>query len=148
MNAPPRVVLDTNVLVSALIFGGTGWRWLRAEWQEQRLLPLVSHATADELVRVLAYPKFTLTADERESLLADYLPWTEVVDIPDVLLDVPDVRDPNDRPFLCLALAGKADALVSGDDDLLSLRATWKRVPVMSVATFKQWHERQLRGSN
>ena len=43
-------------------------------WQHGRCIPLVSQATAAELIRVLAYPKFKLSAAEREELLADYLP--------------------------------------------------------------------------
>ena len=47
---------------------------LRTAWQSGLCLPLVSTATARELVRVLAYPKFRLTVDEQQELLADYLP--------------------------------------------------------------------------
>lgn len=136
---PLRVVLDTNVLVSALVFGNDDWRWLRAAWQEHRVLPLVSRATADELFRVLAYPKFRLDPRERESLLADYLPYAEVVDLPEEIAGVPSVRDPDDTPFLALAVAGEADVLVSGDDDLRSLAAAWKRVLIMTPADLRQW---------
>ena len=59
------------------------------------------------------YPKFRLTGDEREDLLADYLPWCETV-IVSKPPAVPECRDFSDRPFLELALAGKADALVTG----------------------------------
>lgn len=56
MSAPPRVVLDTNVVVSALLFGGGAAAAVRAAWQAGRIAPLASTATAGELVRVLAYP--------------------------------------------------------------------------------------------
>ncbi len=56
-----------------------------------------------------------------------YLPYCEVVDVVEPPV-VPDCRDPSDRPFLELALAGWADALVTGDSDLLAL------APVFSVA--------------
>ena len=58
---PPRVVLDTHVVLSALLFGGGPAGRVRAGWQEGRFVPLVSTATAQELVRVLAYPKFRLS---------------------------------------------------------------------------------------
>ena len=51
---PPRVVLDTNVLVSALVFGGRRWLGLRNAWQSGRLVPLVGRATADELLQRLS----------------------------------------------------------------------------------------------
>ncbi len=119
--ALPRVVLDTNVVLSALLFGGGATGLVRQAWQAGRLRPLVSTATAQELMRVLAYPKFKLSADEQRELLADYLPFAEVVALPDPPPRVPDCRDPHDLPFLHLAAAGKADMLVSGDADLLSL---------------------------
>lgn len=68
----PRVVLDTNCLVSALIFSRRNFAWLREAWLNKRFVPLASHDTVSELIRVLAYPKFKLTHDDRESLLAEF----------------------------------------------------------------------------
>ena len=121
-----RLVLDTNVLVSALLFPAGTVSWLRNAWQAQAVVPLASRDTTAELIRVLSYPKFQLTADEREELLADYLPWCETVSVSEPPA-VPACRDPFDRPFLELALVGHADALVTGDQDLLAL------VPLFSV---------------
>lgn len=118
-----RVVLDTNVLVSALVFRTGNPSALRVAWQSERILPLVSRDTASELIRVLAYPKFRLSDTERNDLLAEYLPWCESIDVPTDIA-VPDVRDPDDRVFLRLAIAGQANMLVTGDDDLLSLAET------------------------
>lgn len=95
-----------------------------------------SAATAQELVRVLAYPKFRLTAGEQQDLLADYLPWVQVVRIPEPPPAVPPCRDPFDLPFLHLAIAGRAHALVSGDKDLLALVGTGGLCPVLSVEAF------------
>lgn len=117
----PRVVLDTNIVLSALVFGGGPSARVRAAWQAGAFTPLVCTATAQELVRVLAYPKFKLSAAEREELLADYLPWCATVQIPEPPPVVPECRDPFDTVFLHLAAAGKAKALVSGDGDLLAL---------------------------
>jgi putative PIN family toxin of toxin-antitoxin system len=119
--AVPRAVLDTHVVLSALLFGGGATGQVRQAWQAGLLRPLASTATVQELLRVLAYPKFKLTPDEQRELLADYLPFAEVVTIPEPPPRVPDCRDPHDLPFLHLATAGKADMLVSGDADLLSL---------------------------
>jgi predicted nucleic acid-binding protein len=54
-------------------------------------------------------------------LLADYLPYCETVRIPPDPPEPPACRDPFDIPFLQLAVLGKADFLVTGDKDLLSL---------------------------
>jgi putative PIN family toxin of toxin-antitoxin system len=121
MKRSPRVVIDTNLVLSALVFAGGRLAPLRLAWQDQRVLPLVSRATAAELIRALAYPKFKLAAHEQEELLADYLPYCKTVRIPVPPPATPPCRDPFDVPFLELALAGKADALVTGDKDLLSL---------------------------
>jgi len=84
-------------------------------------VPLLSRSTAAGLIRVLAYPKFKLAPEEQHELLADYLPWTEVFRVPEPLPGAPACRDPQDLPFLHLALAAKAAALVTGDADLLVL---------------------------
>jgi putative PIN family toxin of toxin-antitoxin system len=118
---PLRVVLDTNVVLSALVFAKGMTASLRVAWQAGECVPLVSTATAQELVRVLAYPKFRLDAQEQTELLADYLPFTEVVTVPHPPPVVPECRDPLDLPFLHVAQAGRAQWLVTGDADLLVL---------------------------
>lgn len=135
-DAPPRVVLDTNVVLSALLFGGGPAARVRAGWQTGRFVPLASTATAQELVRVLAYPKFKLAPPEQEELLADVMPWLEVVRISDPPPRVPACRDPFDLPFLHLAVAGNARALVSGDRDLLALAGTRGLCAVLTVDEF------------
>ena len=72
---PPAVVIDTNLVLSALVFAQGRLAPLRAAWHRGTCIPLVSQATATELIRVLAYPKFKLSVAEREELLADYLPY-------------------------------------------------------------------------
>jgi len=118
-----RVVLDTNIVLSALVFGNGRLSWLRHAWQAGTLKPVVCRETVEELLRVLAYPKFRLNAEEREELLADFLPWAETAVLSDDPLDdLPDCRDLADLVFMRLARAAKVDALVSGDGDLLALR--------------------------
>jgi putative PIN family toxin of toxin-antitoxin system len=134
------VVLDTNVVLSALLFGGGAVARIRTGWQSGRLLPLASTAAAQELVRVLAYPKFGLAAAEPMELLADYMPWVHVVAIPAPPPSVPHCRDPFDLPFLHLAVAGKARALVSGDRDLLELAGARGLCPILSVDAFCRLH--------
>lgn len=127
MSAAVRVVLDTNVVLSALVFRGGAAGQVRQAWQRGLLLPLASTATVQELVRVLAYPKFRLSKAEQDELLADYLPYAETVRIPQPPPTVPDCRDVLDLPFMYLAMAGKAQVLVSGDRDLLAITDEFER---------------------
>lgn len=127
MKAPLRVVLDTNVVLSALVFGGGLPARVRHAWQQGGLQPLTSKDTAQELVRVLAYPKFRLSHAEQQELLADYLPYTETVRMPHPPPVVPQCRDAQDVMFLQLALAGKARILVSGDRDLLAVATPFQQ---------------------
>lgn len=120
----PRVVLDTNAVLSALVFATGHVSGLRGAWQQGLIRPLVSAPTVRELMRVLAYPKFKLSEADRHELLADYLPFTEGVTVPEPPPRVPPCRDPHDLPFLHLAVAGRAGWLVTGDRDLLELAAT------------------------
>lgn len=117
----PRVVIDTNLVLSALVFAQGRLAPLRHAWQGARCHPLISSTTAAELIRVLAYPKFKLTATEQQELLADYLPYCTTVRMPARPPKTPACRDPFDLPFLQLAVAGEAAYLVTGDQDLLSL---------------------------
>ncbi len=121
---PTRVVLDTNVVLSALLFAQGRLAPLRSAWRKPALQPLVSAATTKELVRVLSYPKFQLAAAEQQELLGDYLPYCETVRMPPDPPGTLECRDPFDIPFLHLAIMGKADFLVSGDKDLLILADT------------------------
>ena len=139
MSAPVRVVLDSNVVLSALVFGGGAAGQVRRAWQKGVLLPLASTATGQELVRVLAYPKFRLSQAEQDELLADYLPYAQAVRIPQPPPQVPPCRDVLDEPFMHLAMAGKAQVLVSGDRDLLAIAAEFERAsgcPILTLDVF------------
>lgn len=127
-----RAVLDTNVVVSALLFDGPASR-LVALWQHRRFLPIISKPILREYLRVLAYPKFRLTAREIHQTLDELLPHAEVASAKRRLRVIR--RDPADNRFLECAVAGNARYLVSGDDDLLSLRS-FREIRIVSVAEF------------
>jgi len=121
-----RAVFDTNVVVSALVFGGR-LRWLRQAWISGAVIPIVCRETTTELLRVLTYSKFRLDAADREALLAEYLPFAEVMPLPNPLPELPVAcRDRDDAIFLHLAIAAGADLLISGDNDLAALAAVYK----------------------
>jgi uncharacterized protein len=130
-----RAVFDTNVIVSALIFGRR-LRWLRKAWASGTVVPIVCRETVAEVLRVLAYPKFRLDVADREILLGDYLPYAEIVPLLDPQPELPvTCRDRDDAVFLYLAIASKADVLVSGDTDLTVLASAY---PVISPAALQQ----------
>jgi hypothetical protein len=128
-----RVVLDTNVLVSALLFRGPAAA-VHAAWTAGRFVPLISHQTLDEYVRVLAYPKFSLAEEEIGWLIRhELLRWAEPVT---VTTSVDAVRnDPADNRFLELAVDGNADLVASGDRHLLDL-GSWRGIPILSTRDF------------
>jgi uncharacterized protein len=130
-----RVVIDTNILVSALVFSQGKVAALRLAWQAGQFQPLVSKVTTTELIRVFAYTKFKLTPEDQEELLADYLPFCATVQMPSKLPPVPPCRDPFDLPFLHLAVVGRANYLVTGDRDLLSLADEFA-CPIVTVEHF------------
>lgn len=118
-----RVVLDTNTVVSALLFPKGRLCWLPARWTTGRVLPLISSETARELIRVLAYLKFALTPAHIQAVLAAYLPFSETPDRQQVSHAARVCRDSDDQIFVVLAFDGRADVLVSGDKALLEMRS-------------------------
>lgn len=131
------VVFDTGVVVSGLLFPSESATRLRGVWRSATFDTVVSAATLEELVRVLGYPKFRLTASEIESLLSDFLPCTRLVRVdPDCGDSLPRCRDLEDQKFLDLAATSKASALVTGDRDLLDLAGQVTRFEILTPARF------------
>ena len=128
-----RVVLDTNVLVSALLFTGVTSE-LVPLWHKGTIAVLISREILEEYLRVLAYPKFQLSEGEIKDLIQEeLLPFVQVIK-PGIRVHVVK-RDPSDNKFLECAIAGKADVLVSGDKDLLALRH-YRRIRIQTPAHF------------
>lgn len=127
-----RVVSDTNVLVSALLFDGTPGEIITL-WKEKRIEPICSKDIIDEYLRVLAYPRFKLTDIEIDYLLTvEILPWFQPVTVPK---GKPYIKsDPQDDIFIWCAVEGKAQAIISGDKHLLEMKNM--PVPVLSVTDF------------
>ena len=130
----PRVVLDTNCLVSALIFSKGRIAELRQIWQTEGIIPVVCRETVTELIRVLSYPKFKLEPQEIESLLAEFLPWAETFPLEIPLEEVSELRDRDDAVFINLAKAANAAFLVSGDKHLLELRHIFPELQITTPA--------------
>ena len=131
-----RAVIDTNVAVSAFVFRAGALAWLREAIVNGALIPLVSDETLAEMVRVLAYPRFGLTAEDRENIIVHYMEHAEAIKQPRTRARLPQCRDPHDEMFIRLAYAAKAGAIVTGDDDLLAL-APESLIPILTPATFR-----------
>jgi putative PIN family toxin of toxin-antitoxin system len=111
-----RVVVDTNVWVSGLILPDSTPGLVIQAVRDRRVTAVASWDLGEELALVLRRPKFRRyrisDADVGEvlALLAPLLPAVEI--------DLP-VRDPKDAPVVAAALGGRADAIVTGDRDLI-----------------------------
>jgi len=115
------VVIDTNVLVSALLFGGVPGE-LIPFWKERIIQPKASKDIVDEYIRVVAYPKFELSEEEINFLLHyEILPYFEIIKIKAGPILV--AKDPSDDKFIRCAQAAGARIIISGDQHLLKLRS-------------------------
>jgi putative PIN family toxin of toxin-antitoxin system len=114
-----RIVLDTNVLVSALFFK-TSLPRQAFEKAAAEAKVLISLATYAEVSEVLSRPKFTryLSEADRLQFLAKFINLAIPVEIK---TSIQACRDPKDDKFLEVAVNGQADLLVTGDKDLLVL---------------------------
>jgi uncharacterized protein len=133
-----RVVIDTNVIVSALLFGGTPGR-LISLWKKKIIQPLITKEIILEYLRVLAYPDFQLTENEIHFILYhEMLPFFEHITITSRGAVIK--KDPSDDKFLHCAEAGKADAVISGDKHLLNLKS-FKEIRIVSSTQFLKSHQ-------
>ena len=127
------VVIDTNVIVSALLFGGKPGL-VMSHWKSGRFQPFISRGIIEELLRVLSYPRFELTEKEVEYLLyREILPYFEVVEIESSPVIIK--ADPSDDEFLLCAAAAGAEALITGDRHLLNLK-TYKGIVILTPDRF------------
>ncbi|WP_457755656.1 putative toxin-antitoxin system toxin component, PIN family [Thermodesulfatator indicus] len=129
-----RVVLDTNVLISALLFRGELSKLILA-LKQQAFVLLFSEETLKEFIKVLHYPKFGLTKEEIEYLLqSEIMPHAEIIN-PILKFGENVCSDKEDQKFLELAVSAKADYLVSGDNDLLEIKE-FQKIKIISPAEF------------
>lgn len=126
------VVLDTNVLISALGFGGTPLAALLRAFEPD--VTLASSQTAlDELERVMRYDRLPFTEADRTEFLAILEREATLVEPTESVSDVE--RDPADDAFLACAREAGADFLVTGDDHLLDL-GRFEGVEIVTPASF------------
>lgn len=127
-----KIVCDTNVLISGILFRGHPRRILLLAVQG-RLTNCTSPALLGEAEAVLSRPKFGLQSGQVSSILALFRDTFELVH-PDQSVSTV-VGDPADNRVLEAASAAAADVIVSGDHHLLQLKE-WKGIRVLSPADF------------
>ena len=125
------VVFDTNILFSA-----TGWRGNPFQCVEHARAGRVEAVTCPELMEELAEKlelKLKFSPEQSAETLTDYLSFLRMVNIPKTLDAVP--RDAEDNAVLESALEGKAAYIVTGDDDLLSLKS-FRGIQIVRASEF------------
>ena len=124
-----KVIIDTNVLVSALLFNGR-LSGIIDLWKKGEIIPLLSRETFNEFAKVLSYPKFSLTEDEIRGLIVEEItPYFEMVNSVKSVKNV--CRDRDDDIFLSCALSASADYIISGDKDLCDMKQ-YKKIKIIT----------------
>lgn len=130
-----RIVLDTNVVLSALLWRGTPYLLLDAIRQQPNIQLCSSAALLEELADVLTRPsaskRLTIIGKTAREVLADYV---ETIDLAEPVA-VPRVvpTDADDDHVIATAIAAHADLIVSGDSDLLSM-GQHQDIPIVTPA--------------
>ena len=136
MSARPRVVLDTNVVASAILWEGKPGRLL-ALARDGEIRLFTSRTLLNEFRATLQKPKLAkalaATGSTADALLADYRRLATVVQAPALAVAVS--RDPDDDRIIACAIAARADVIISGDNDLLVLEGVGG-IPIVSASVF------------
>jgi uncharacterized protein len=133
-----RVILDTNIFISAVLGGRLGV--IVDEWKAGKFKLVVTDAIAREYLEVINRPKFNI-------------PKAEIIAVSDYLLQLGEfvtpteeihiiVADPTDDKFLEAALAGKVNFIVSGDTHLLGIKS-FREIPIITGREFVAWLKTQ-----
>lgn len=126
-------ILDTNVLLSALLFRKSTPTRAYEKARETGLL-IASISTLAEFSEVFLRPKFDryVPLSERKLLLAEL---SEILIIFDIVERITACRDPKDDKFLELAVAAEASCIISGDEDLLVLNP-FRGISILKAVEF------------
>lgn len=126
-----RIVVDTNVIASAIFFGGKPYQLLHYI-MEDRVDVVASKGIVDE------YEDIVLRLKQKYPRIDTRIPLQELLskfEIIRVSSDIQASRDPDDNKFISCAVDGKCLYIVSGDDDLLSV-GSYGDVEILTVAEF------------
>ncbi|MDZ7992365.1 MAG: putative toxin-antitoxin system toxin component, PIN family [Nostoc sp. EfeVER01] len=131
-----RVILDVNVWISALLWGGVPGKTLRLA-RNQQINIFASEFLFLELEKTLKRDKFQLRLQQRGYTLEDLMFVVKGLsnDCPTISVDAPQLRDPKDNLVLAAAVAANAEAIVTGDLDLLVL-IEFNGIPILTPQDF------------
>ena len=132
-----RLVYDTNIIISALLFEGSKPSKAFDIGINQGAI-LFSSPTFTELEEVLSRNKFDqyISHEERKQFLTSFILDSTPVEISET---ISECRDPKDNKFLELAVCGKADFIISGDEDLLVLNP-FRNIQILTPDSFLKMH--------
>jgi putative PIN family toxin of toxin-antitoxin system len=131
-----RVVLDTNIVVSSALGGALVF--IFEKWVGEKFIVVVTTDILAEYLEVIRRPKFKLPQEIIDKITRFIYQYSDFV-VPDEKIKVVE-NDPKDDKFLEAAIAGKADAIVSGDQHLLELKI-FRSIPIMTAREFRDWLE-------
>jgi uncharacterized protein len=130
-----RVVLDTNIMFSAILWRGTPYQLLLALSQRQDTelftSPILLEELRDTLSRPTATKRLAIINTSSSQALSDYLNIAQVVEptqVPRIVM-----RDPDDDHVLAAALACRADIIVSGDEHHLLPIGVYQGIPIITA---------------
>lgn len=128
-----RFVVDTNVLISALLIKDSS-AFKAIQTIEKIGFTLYSDQTLEEITQVLQRKKFDkyLTIEERQEFILKFVEKSESVIMTE---SITVCRDSKDNKFLELAVSGKADFIITGDEDLLILNP-FQNISIMTISEF------------
>lgn len=132
-----KVLLDTNIWISGLLWGGNPRRIIQLGVAQQIII-YSSNLLIDELQATLAYSKLQRRLDKleitTEELLFKVARITQLSE-PVSLSSVPELRDPKDKVVLETALSVPVEVIISGDEDLLVL-GEFQQIPILTTKQF------------
>ncbi|AFZ51130.1 putative toxin-antitoxin system toxin component, PIN family [Dactylococcopsis salina PCC 8305] len=129
----PKIVLDTNILISSLISKKSFPYLLYQGWRRKEFTLITSEEQLQELKQVLQYPKLRkfINQDEARILVSALQDFTvTVADLPEVNYS----KDSDDNLIIATAIAGKADLIVTGDKGDLLILKTVENISIVTAS--------------
>jgi putative PIN family toxin of toxin-antitoxin system len=136
-----KAVLDTNVIISGIVFGGKPRQVLESAFRGSTQI-YISEPIINELKGVLQRPRFYLTSEIIEIIISELIAIAEWVEPKEHINVIKS--DPDDNIFLECALSSESEYIVSGDDHLLELNK-WKGINIITPDKYIEELEKRIK---